>query len=279
MMQTPPPSTPYWPDWLSLAVAALALVQPWLIALWKRLFQRGRLEVYETGVLEIGFSEFGPTVAVLGTIRCEGRDVFVERMSLKVIRLKDRAEHLFAWRAFRPHSVSSSPDGTVQFEVASSFLVSPSVPHRFNVFFASNDFQSTYRARVAALWERWKTYVDTERATVDPTGALPVRQLLDNPITEKALVDGYMRLPEPAEVHRVLNHDFFWREGDYSVQLSVHGARPERVFAATWQFTLEPADEARLRLNIIALLESGAGRKVQYSFAYPQYRKNRLPAA
>jgi hypothetical protein len=122
-----------WTTWLKdigpWIVSLLALIQVWLIALWKRL-RTGQLEIYESGTIEIGYGNFGPSIAVNGTLRCKHKDVFVRRAKIQLKRLKDGAEHAFAWRAFRPTTISLSPTANLELELASSFLITLDQPHR-----------------------------------------------------------------------------------------------------------------------------------------------------
>ncbi len=58
-------------------IAIIALLQPWAAWLWKTLFVKGRVETCAAGFLEVGYSDFGPTVAMQGTLRALYKDVFV----------------------------------------------------------------------------------------------------------------------------------------------------------------------------------------------------------
>lgn len=66
------------PDVVIAIVAILALIQPWIFSLWNRR-KVGKLNIYPTGGIELGFSEFGPTLALQGTLACEIKDIFVQR--------------------------------------------------------------------------------------------------------------------------------------------------------------------------------------------------------
>lgn len=68
-------------SWGTLIVAAVALIQPWLIAAWKKFLRRQKIEVYEAGTMEIGFSTFGPTIGLQGAVRAINRDAFVPSKS------------------------------------------------------------------------------------------------------------------------------------------------------------------------------------------------------
>jgi hypothetical protein len=83
-------------------LAIIALCQPWVAWLWKKYLTKGYVENYPAGSLEIGYSEFGPTLAIQGTLRARGKDVFVKRMRLRIRKLRNNEEYSFDWVAFRP---------------------------------------------------------------------------------------------------------------------------------------------------------------------------------
>src|ERR1700682_1369881 len=87
--------------WGSLIVATVALIQPWIIALWRKAFRPGSIDIHETGTIEIGYSSFGPTVGLRGTLRAVHHDQFVRIIDLTVIKEKDAARHFFPWVVFR----------------------------------------------------------------------------------------------------------------------------------------------------------------------------------
>jgi hypothetical protein len=128
--------------WGSLIIAAVALAQPWVIGLFKKCFKRKRVEIYETGAIEIGLSTFGPTVGLFGTLNAMHGDGVVRNMTLKVVRLKDKAEHDFSWRFFRsPKFFATGPDP--QFNCVRHLLFLP-LPLIISAFFFG----------IPALWMR-----------------------------------------------------------------------------------------------------------------------------
>ena len=70
----------YWKieTWTAI-VAVIALVQPWVVALYRRVLRSGRLEIYETGLPEIGYSLWGATIALYGTLRSRDRECLLNR--------------------------------------------------------------------------------------------------------------------------------------------------------------------------------------------------------
>jgi hypothetical protein len=96
--------------WISLSGIALAVAfalgvgllrgQLGVIAVAKRL-RRAKLDFFESQNLEIGFSQFGPTVALIGTVRTLHKDYFVRAISVTVTRKRDSIRRSFDWSTFR----------------------------------------------------------------------------------------------------------------------------------------------------------------------------------
>ncbi len=85
----------------TLIIAVYGVIQVWLIAIWKKVFQKkGKIDIFETGALEIGFGAFGPTIAVNGTFQALKKNVFVTSIYIDLTRLRDAARHKFEWTAF-----------------------------------------------------------------------------------------------------------------------------------------------------------------------------------
>ena len=53
----------------AVVASGVAMAQPWAIGFWKRYIRRGTITPYVTGFIELGFSDFGPTIAIDGTLR------------------------------------------------------------------------------------------------------------------------------------------------------------------------------------------------------------------
>src|SRR5687767_14744653 len=90
--------------WGSLVIATAALVQPWLLALWRR--RSGTIDVYETGgAVEVGYSGFGPTVGLRGTLRAAHRDQFIRDIRVTIVKKRDGSTHVFDWLVFKAEKI------------------------------------------------------------------------------------------------------------------------------------------------------------------------------
>lgn len=65
-----------------------AILQVWAIAVWKKL-RKGKIQIFETGWIEVGFISFGLIITLTGTLRAERKDVFVQEVSVSVTRDSD----------------------------------------------------------------------------------------------------------------------------------------------------------------------------------------------
>jgi hypothetical protein len=138
--------------------AGIAIVQPWAIALWKRYIRKGTVTPYVTGFLEIGFSEFGPTLAIDGTLRAHHKDVFIKSIQVVVTKHKDNSQHTFDWLVFRPYRTSIGSQSESAFlEAASGFMVSPDSPKRVCIVFSDpttrEEIQKHCATAINKYWE------------------------------------------------------------------------------------------------------------------------------
>src|SRR5690349_6655447 len=117
------------PRWWTLGISVIALMQPWLIGVWKKYVRRGRMRVYKTGFIEVGYGQFGPTIALRGTLRAADRDLFVTNISLIVTKIRDNSIHEFEWLSFRLSRAMLGQPQPTDIEFPSSFIVTTSNAH------------------------------------------------------------------------------------------------------------------------------------------------------
>src|SRR2546423_8662286 len=111
----------------AVASATVAAASAWEI--YRRYLRPGRLEVYETGLIEIGYGGLGASVSVLGTLRGRDRDLFVRSINLRIVKGRDRAQHDFEWAAFRPFVIAPDPR-SIPLEMPAGFMIRTSDPRR-----------------------------------------------------------------------------------------------------------------------------------------------------
>ncbi len=250
----------------------LGLAQLWVVALWRRFFSRGRLNLYETAAIEIGFSSFGPTIALLGTLRALNKDMFVQRMKVRVIRSHDKAEHTFTWRAFRPSAVVLTASPPSSLEVAGSFLVSLAAPRQYNVFFASAVFAAQYEPHVQPLRDAWRAFLEERIRQLDPTLQAARRAaVVANPALLGDDFNEFIRAGHATNLHTAISNGFFWHAGDYQLEFTIDTDTQLAATMRHWRFSLTAQDEQNLRLNVVTLIRELCYLPVVYNFAYKEY--------
>lgn len=258
-------------DYGGHALGFLGLAHVWVIALWRRFVSRGRLTVYETAAIEIGFSSFGPTVDLLGTLRAVGKDVFVQRMSVRVVRAHDRAEHTFTWRAFRPSTVTVGAGAPLALEVAGSFLVSAAAPRQYNVFFASAVFAAQYEPHIQPLRDAWRAFLEGQLRQANLNPAEHLARLLGNPELLAGQFAQFLQAGNATGLHAAISNGFFWHAGDYRLDFMIDTHAKAEAISRHWRFALSAQDEQSLRLNVVTLIRELCYLPVVYNFAHKEY--------
>ncbi len=125
-------------------IALIALGQPWAYWAWRRLVRRGTIGIFDTGTIEVGYSDYGPTLGLQGTLVSRDRELFVRAISLQIIREADNAQHGFDWAAFRSTEILAARPTERSFQLPAGFLLQPSQPFRYNIFFNDAGFQQEH---------------------------------------------------------------------------------------------------------------------------------------
>ncbi|MCL4536718.1 MAG: hypothetical protein M1610_03875 [Nitrospirae bacterium] len=259
----------------TLILAVYGIIQVWIIALWKKYARKGKINIYETGNIEIGYSAFGPTIGINGTLRALNKDLFIKAIDLLVIREKDKAQHIFKWIAFRPPKIDLAGSQPVSMEIPSGFLVSPDSPHRFNVVFNDNDLFEDIRPLFNEYVSEWYKVADQLTKIWSPLpGAI---HQLNLPESYFRLIEDFRKSKIRLDMYTALDRKCYWESGDYSLTMNVRTSKPDKVFINSYKFSITEADSKNLKLNAITILEEPISSylRVQnypYNFAYSTYK-------
>lgn len=256
-------------------LSSVALLQVWLIALWRKL-RKGRVEIHESGAIELGYGNFGPSVALMGTLQARYRDVFVKKPAVRITRLRDGATHNFEWRAFRPRTVSLGGEANQELELPSSFLIQPANPFRYNIFFVDDEFIASHKDSINPLQKRWYDFKREKIAELEADFGDGVKAVAEDPRTVEALFAEFSKESDVLDAFSVLDRAFYWDRGDYTLELLVECSEPKKTFSKEWRFTITEQDVRNLRLNAVATIRAVCGLNSYFGFAYPQYRSKTL---
>lgn len=244
--------------WGSLSVATVALVQPWLIGVWRKFYRAGSVDIYETGLLELGYNNFGPAIGLRGTLRAVHRDQFIRNITLTLVKEKDGSTHSFDWLLFRAEKINNLGTEDVWAEIASGFMLLTSQPHRYSTLFCDRTTQEELKASIEALQKAWSEH----KGTPASVAALAAQRDIYIPFSQtKPHVDTW----------GALDRKMYWEPGKYSLEMQVHTTRPEREFTRQWTFEISPAEFETLRMNAVILCRVGCEQGGRYVFVNPKY--------
>ena len=248
-------------DWLTsdakAVIALIALAQPWVISLVKRYWRPGTIDVYPTGTVEVGFSAFGATLGVQGTIRAVDRELFVSSMDLETVRLSDSSRHKLEWGAFRPPAALLNPSKD-PIEVPAGFMLQPAAPRRFNIMFFDTELQAVIKEALNPFERTWYDKIRDDNVAPDDGKAYYNGKFKDQPIV--------------LTTYTVIDRAVYWQKGDYSLTLRIHTARPDRMFETKLHFSLSENDAESLRRNSLNIMRAAANIDDYFYFASAPYK-------
>lgn len=273
MPESGPATSEFLMTYGSLIIAAIALIQPWVLALWKRYVQRGYIEALPAGNLEIGFSTFGPTVGLLGALRSHNRDAFVNEMCVKVTRTADKASRTLKWRAVRSNEMTIGGLAQVQITFASGTPVRADAPFKYNILFSQDAFLADQRTLAQQLMQHWHSFV---QATIQGLAADVRNQVLadtQNPLVTEMFFAQFNLTDDCArDLREALAREFYWSPGEYEIELTVDVGQPMRSHIRRWKFTLDTNEVDNLEKNKDLCIRELCGLATQYNFANPMYQ-------
>ena len=243
----------------TLIIAIYGVIQLWLVYIFRLIFRRARVDLYTTELVEVGYSNFGPTIGLFGTITSLNKDSFISNVSLLLRRERDRAEHHFNWLAFRSNQITIGPAQQVVFELPSGFIVTPTQPHRYNILFSDHIQFSEMAPLIRQIEEIWGEQVRIALSS----SPVPNYVTLFNTLSRSGR-------QEIISFHTNIQRLCYWERGNYSIQIRIRTAHQRRDFIFNRRFSLSEQDAERLRLNAISILAGLCWQpNISYNFAYP----------
>lgn len=232
----------------TLILAILSFTQFWVIALWKKYISKGRMNIYETGNIEIGYNTLGPTISLNGTLRAFNKDTFINSIDLLVIREKDKAQHNFKWFAFRPPKIDLAGTQPIAIEIPSSFLVSPNLPYRYNIVFNDNELLEEIRLFINNYYSEWYRVVEKLKTFwVPSTGVKP-----PNEVNKE--IEDFKKSKIYIDTYNCLYNKCYWEYGNYLLKIKVQISKPDLIVTKTYPFVINEYDSKNLKLNVIIIL-------------------------
>ena len=241
----------------SAGVALVALFRPELFALIKKYFED--LRFYKAGRIEIGFSDFGPTLGMQGTFRSFTSDQFIEDMSLTLTRTRDSATYRYAWLAFREINLVN-PQNT-KIDVASPFLVRISECKPINILFSDTSTKNRFEEKLLKLRTDFENFMRSKAYSYEDQASIQMH--INEFRTSNPSID--------LDSYEDINDNFYWESGSYLIEISIKVDK--KIYKSRYRFSLNPSQVNNLKLNSVAILQAAMYGEPKYNFAHPEYEE------
>lgn len=255
-------------------ISAVALIQVWLIALYKR-FRKAKISIYESGNIEIGFSDFGPTIGLFGTLTVDTKDTFIKNINLKLTKQKDNASHSFTWKAFRANTISVLSDQPTSLELASSFLLRKDNPHKYHIVFVEESYLSDMNPKVAQIPKKWFDYKKEKYESLKEEEKAIISKENVN-MVEQLLYDEFIKSGRTTPEYTELDRSFYWEACDYKLEFIIETPKIKTRYSKIFYFSLNQEEITQLRLNVVGIIRALCGFTQHWYFSYNKYGEKKV---
>jgi len=203
---------------------------------FKNFFQKPHLKNHLSETLEVGYTQFGPTLGIAGTLTAVDNVTFIHNILLVIQRLYDGSHYQFNWLAFRPHRFKLTFDWGIDFKAPSKFLLTPASPFTYNILFSDQNQYSRINPTLKLVKAEWETAQDKLALNAGPA-------------QRTKLFEEFTRRQETLAAHGQLVHSCYWEEGSYALSAIFVDKDNKPILEAQRLFKLTHADVEQLKNN------------------------------
>lgn len=223
--------TPY--EIIATILAVIALVQPWVIAAWKKFFKPLKVTFIPSAKITLYYNRSGAYIYLGGVIEAKNRPAVIKNISAKVIRKSDKAELVMDWSYFVvPVFQSTGGNSITTNEIARPFKVDTNGLYPIFLMFINADTQVV--DRLSKIYE--KLMLESKRVSN-----------MDTPF-EQAKVQ-LQAVPEYQLFREELLENFYWKVSDYQIELSISHS-DNKIETYKYWFSLDQDEINEFRKNI-----------------------------
>lgn len=226
-------------DIITAIVAVIALVQPWVIKLWKWIFRKIEITFIPSGKMKLFYNRSGAYIQIGGVIEAKNQDAVIKDISAKIIRLCDNAELKMDWSSFNvPVYQNIAGNIVTTMETARPFKVRANDLAPVFVEFCNVD-----GPLVDHMAEIYSSLGVLARTIVAPTMSL-----------EEAR-QNFKLTPEYQSVKEELLEGFYWKVSQYVLTISVH-YESNTIKNFSYKFSLNQTEIMEFKKDIENAMDS-----------------------
>ncbi|MCB9771671.1 MAG: hypothetical protein H6754_03900 [Candidatus Omnitrophica bacterium] len=227
------------------------------INVWRDFISKPRLSNHISPIAEIGYSHYGPTFAIAGTITALNAVVLVYNICVEITDQSGKVSHFMDWFAFRPAHYRMGNFSAMDLTMCSKFTIAPDKSHEHNTLFIDNGRFSEMKPLLKAIKDSWEesVIIASKEGKTAKLGTLflEFRKL-------KLVVDAEARLKN-------MN---YWAPGHYRAKIRVTTQNPKQFFDFERLFRIEKEDAKTLENNATSIVANICQQpQVLYSCATP----------
>lgn len=227
-------------NYLAELIASFALIQPWIFEFWKKRYPSTTVRIHKSGLLEVGFGSFGPTIGITGTLRALNKDAFVKSIEIVISKTSTGETHQFRWLAFRSPIIDILNPSEITANQPSSFLVTTNQPHRFNIIFHDEEvFQE--------INNLYRNFIYSLDPTIERIYQMKTDEKSQD--TLESIIGDFRNTQEYQNMHDTLIRKCYWEPGEYRMSLSVNTSDPDKSFIENYSFNLSQENFENLKYN------------------------------
>lgn len=218
---------------IATVIAIIALLQPWLIALYNRYFKKIKVTFTPSAKIKLYYNKSGAYIYLGGVIESQNKAAIVKDISVKLIRQNDRAELNLDWSSFMlPIFQSVGGNPVVTNEIARPFKVDANSLYPVFVEFATVNMPEASK-----LSEIYETIYAQARS-------LPIAAMLPEQAKQAlAETECYKRCKDE------LLQNFYWKAADYIIELAI-SYNEKKATRLRYAFSIDAEEAAKFKGNI-----------------------------
>lgn len=226
-----------------------------------KLINPPKIKLYPAGLIEIGFSDWGPIVTLFGTMQAVRRNFFIAKINVEVRHEANNVAHTFEWRAFKPYIFGLHAEENVKYELVSAFSLKTVDPFKYNIVFVDDFFVEQVSTQARTISEAWKTF------SIQATGNRAIGQDSELAAQREAF---YQQAFVQAIAHE-WQKNVYWAAGHYRLNVTIQGDGYKAQYPYYFDLSAEQAEI--LRSNVKQIVFRLCGGQVAYASAFVPYVK------
>ncbi|KPA15501.1 hypothetical protein MHK_004306 [Candidatus Magnetomorum sp. HK-1] len=236
----------------------LVILSQILIQLLSGIGRKTKVKIYEAGRIEIGFSQMGPSISLLGTLGAEKKNAFISKIDLQVSRKNSSWKRTFEWRAFKPYTFSLIPqEENVQLESVSAFLLTTDNSFKYNIIFVDDLFIDEHYDKIVQIQTLWQSF----------------REKHSKELTEKIDEDfeTFYQQDNIQEIIDKIDKAFYWEPDIYNIEMCVHTQNPSKKFKSNYQTQIKEENIVKLKDNYKNIFKLACNLKANCKYLFLKY--------